>query len=60
MSFRRLAADHAGCARDQGDAAVQVRRHVIIGLVVSVHALKNLLVCFGLHVFTAFLNPDTR
>ena len=40
--LRRLAADHAGCARDQGDAAVQVRRHVIIGLVVSVHAVKNL------------------
>ena len=60
--LRRLAADHAGCARDQGDAAVQVRRHVIIGLVVSVHAVKNLFerVVHSIAFYFHFYNPPQK
>ena len=54
----RRAADHAGSARNQGDAVFEVRRHMIVRLMVAVHAFKNLLVCLCLHVFTAFPGPD--
>ena len=39
----RRAADHAGSARNQGDAVFEVRRHMLVRLVVAVYAFKNLL-----------------